>query len=196
MQSRSRETIDKQWSVCTRPFTQCARLQYMYTPTVGAHLRSLCMRALPHFGLGILAISAVTTFRTGRFAHFAHVSRMFRVHRIGCFARFAHVSRNFAHVSHMFRACHTRCFARFAHVSRMFRISGLDAAPRRWPRRLDASLCSSPPTPRSVSVKDARRYQISTLQTSTLQKKPRRYLTQTSRLYSPVVAGFREVSHT
>ena len=85
MQSRSRETIDKQWSVCTRPFTQCARLQYMYTPTVGAHLRSLCMRALPHFGLGILAISAVTTFRTGRFAHFAHVSRMFRVHRIGCF---------------------------------------------------------------------------------------------------------------
>ena len=60
MQSRSRETIDKQWSVCTRPFTQCARLQYMYTPTVGAHLRSLCMRALPHFGLGILAIPCDT----------------------------------------------------------------------------------------------------------------------------------------
>ena len=48
---RGRETIDKQWSVCTRPFTQCARLQCMYTPTVGAHLGSLCMRALPHFGL-------------------------------------------------------------------------------------------------------------------------------------------------
>ena len=60
MQSRSRETIDKQWSVCTRPFTQCARLQYKYTPTVGAHLRSLCMRALPHFGLGILAIPCDT----------------------------------------------------------------------------------------------------------------------------------------
>jgi hypothetical protein len=60
VQSRSRETIDKQWSVCTRPFTQCARLQYMYTPTVGAHLRSLCMRALPHFGLGILAIPCDT----------------------------------------------------------------------------------------------------------------------------------------
>ena len=60
MQRRGRETIDKQWSVCTRPFTQCARLQCMYTPTVGAHLGSLCMRALPHFGLGILAIPCDT----------------------------------------------------------------------------------------------------------------------------------------
>ena len=60
MQRRGRETIDKQWSVCTRPFTQCARLQCMYTPTIGAHLGSLCMRALPHFGLGILAIPCNT----------------------------------------------------------------------------------------------------------------------------------------
>jgi hypothetical protein len=60
VQRRGRETIDKQWSVCTRPFTQCARLQCMYTPTIGAHLGSLCMRALPHFGLGILAIPCNT----------------------------------------------------------------------------------------------------------------------------------------
>ena len=48
------------YHVCTRPFTQCARLQCMYTPTVGAHLGSLCMRALPHVGLGILAIPCDT----------------------------------------------------------------------------------------------------------------------------------------
>ena len=60
MQSRSRETIDKQWSVCTRPFTQCAHWQCMYTPTIGAHLGYLCMSALPHFGLGILAIPCNT----------------------------------------------------------------------------------------------------------------------------------------
>ena len=46
--------------MCTRPFTQCARLQCMYTPTIGAHLGSLCMSALPHFGLGILAIPCNT----------------------------------------------------------------------------------------------------------------------------------------
>ena len=54
--SRSSPSIPR----CTRPFTQCARLQCMYTPTVGAHLGSLCMRALPHFGLGILAIPCDT----------------------------------------------------------------------------------------------------------------------------------------
>ena len=54
----TRQRNDRQAMVCVYQTlrTQCARLQCMYTPTAGAHLGSLCMRALPHFGLGILAI--------------------------------------------------------------------------------------------------------------------------------------------